>query len=66
MSATESANETAAHHDPTEPILPEAKMHVVMPTAPVAAKIHATKLCMKGKSASFIRHVEIDVSGTPL
>ena len=66
MSATESANETAVHSDPTEPILPDAKMHVVMPTAPVAAKIHATKLCMKGKSASFIRHVEIDVSGTPL
>ena len=66
MSATESATPNTAQHDPTEPILPEAKMHVVMPTAPVAGKIHATRLCMKGKSASIIRHVEIDVSGTPL
>ena len=52
--------------DPTEPVLPEAKMHVAMPTAPVAAKIAASRLCMKGKSASFIRHVEIDVGGTAL
>jgi ferredoxin--NADP+ reductase len=52
--------------DPTEPVLPEAKMHVAMPNAPVAARIHASRLCMKGKSASFIRHVEIDVAGTPL
>jgi ferredoxin--NADP+ reductase len=41
-------------------------MHVAMPNAPVAARIHGSRLCMKGKSASFIRHVEIDVSGTPL
>ena len=52
--------------DPTEPVLPEAKMHVVMPNAPVSARIRSSRLCMKGKSASFIRHVEIDVAGTPL
>jgi ferredoxin--NADP+ reductase len=56
----------AVPHDPTEPALPEAKMHLAMPNAPVAAKVHASRLCMKGKSASFIRHVEIDVSGTSL
>lgn len=52
--------------DPAEPVLPEARMHVVMPTAPVTGRVHSTHLCMKGKSASYIRHVEIDVSGTPL
>ena len=56
--------ETAA--DPTAPVLPEAKMHVVMPNAPTRAKVHSTRLCLKGKSASFIRHVEIDIAGTPL
>ena len=50
----------------SEPVLPEAKMHVVMPNAPTAAKVHASRLCTKGKSASFVRHVEIDISGTPL
>jgi len=28
--------------------------------------VTSSEICMKGKSASFIRHVEIDVSGTPL
>lgn len=37
-----------------------------MPAAPVKGRVTATKLCMKGKSASFVRHVCIDVSGTPL
>ena len=46
--------------------LPEARMHVVMPTAPVPAKVAGTRLCMKGKSASFVRHVEINIAGTPL
>ncbi len=41
-------------------------MHLVMPNAPVTGVIHATSLCMKGKSASFVRHVEIDITGTPL
>lgn len=49
-----------------EPVFPEARMHAVLPTAPVRARIAGTRLCMKGKSASFVRHVEIDVSGTPL
>ncbi|MFM7133286.1 MAG: hypothetical protein ACKO0W_03110 [Planctomycetota bacterium] len=61
-----SAAEADAPHDPSAPELPEARMHVVMPTAPTVARIASTRLCMKGKSASFTRHVEIDVSGTPL
>jgi ferredoxin--NADP+ reductase len=60
--ASDSATETSG----PEVVLPEVKMHVVMPTAPVTATISGTRLCMKGKSASYIRHVDIDVSGTPL
>ena len=52
--------------DPTEPSLPEVRMHVAMPNAPVAARIAGSRLCMKGRSASFVRHVEIDLGGTPL
>ncbi len=56
----------AAVHDQSEPILPHAQMHVVMPNAPVTGKLHATRLCLKGKSASIVRHVEFDITGTPL
>jgi ferredoxin--NADP+ reductase len=49
-----------------EPILPAAEMHLVRPTAPVVGRVVENRLCMKGKSASFVRHVTIDVSGTPL
>ncbi len=56
--------ESATDH--ASPLLPEVRMHVVMPNAPVEGKIASTVSCMRGKSASFVRHVEIDVSGTPL
>lgn len=49
-----------------DPVLPAAKMNLVPPTKPVVGRIVSTRLCTKGKSASFIRHVAIDVSGTPL
>lgn len=49
-----------------EPNLPPAKMHLVMPGSPVTGRVTSNSLCMKGKSASFVRHVEIDISGTPL
>jgi len=51
---------------PGEPALPEARMHVVLPTAPVTGRVSQSRLCTKGKSASFVRHVCVDVSGTPL
>jgi ferredoxin--NADP+ reductase len=41
-------------------------MHAVLPTAPVTGKVTQSRLCTKGKSASFVRHVCVDVSGTPL
>lgn len=33
---------------------------------PVAAKVTKTQSCLNGKSASFVRHIDIDVSGTAL
>lgn len=48
------------------PVLPDVQMHLVKPKDPVVGKVVSTELCLKGKSNSFIRHVEIDVSGTPL
>ena len=41
-------------------------MNIVKPTAPVVGKVVSTRICLRGKSNSFIRHVAIDVSGTPL
>lgn len=41
-------------------------MHAVKPKAPVVGRVVSTESCMLGKSASFVRHVSIDVSGTPL
>jgi ferredoxin--NADP+ reductase len=49
-----------------DPVLPDAQMNIVPPTKPVVGRVVSTRLCMKGKSASFIRHVAIDVAGTPL
>ena len=49
-----------------DPVLPEAKMNLVRPKEPVVGRVTETRLCMNGKSASFVRHVAIDVSGTPL
>ncbi|MBT8486363.1 MAG: hypothetical protein HKO59_07720 [Phycisphaerales bacterium] len=52
--------------DVAAPTLPKAQMHLVRPTEPVIGRVVSTRLCMNGKSASFVRHVAIDVSGTPL
>lgn len=50
-----------------EPVLPEATMHACRPNDPATAVITKNELCTAGrKSAGFVRHVEIDVSGTPL
>lgn len=49
------------------PEMPEVPQHLVKPVAPVVGRVHATRLCTKSRKASgFIRHVEIDVSGTAL
>src|SRR5262245_13231722 len=50
----------------SDPVLPEAKMHLVPVTKPVTARLVESSLCTQGKSHSFVRHIAIDVSGTPL
>ncbi|TVQ33281.1 MAG: hypothetical protein EA376_02785 [Phycisphaeraceae bacterium] len=47
-------------------ILPEVKMHLVRPNAPVKGVVVRSERCTSPKSAGFVRHVDIDVSGTPL
>ncbi|MSQ89906.1 MAG: hypothetical protein EXS01_00725 [Phycisphaerales bacterium] len=49
-----------------DPLLREARMHVVMPGAAVAARIASSEPCLRGKSASFVRHIGVDLAGTPL
>ncbi|MCP3903006.1 MAG: hypothetical protein GY715_05155 [Planctomycetes bacterium] len=49
-----------------DPVLPDAKMSLVKPKEPVTGKVVSTRVCLRGKSNSYIRHVAIDVSGTPL
>ena len=56
-------SDSTAGNDPT---LTEVSMHLVKPNDPVVGRVVANDLCMRGKSASFVRHVAIDVSGTPL
>lgn len=51
---------------PNDPTLPDAKMHVVLPGAAIAAKIASSDSCVRGKSASFVRHIGVDLTGTPL
>ncbi|MCH2145199.1 MAG: hypothetical protein MK082_08645 [Phycisphaerales bacterium] len=49
-----------------DPVLPDAMMNLVKPTEPVVGRVTRNESCMRGKSASFVRHIAIDVSGTPL
>jgi len=49
-----------------EPRLPESQMHLVVPTEPVIGRLVSSEICTKGKCHSFVRHVAIDVSGTPM
>ncbi|MDA0803875.1 MAG: hypothetical protein O2819_09040 [Planctomycetota bacterium] len=51
---------------PGDPLLPDAQMHLVLPNAPVAARVVHSEVSTCGKSQSIVRHVCIDVSGTPL
>ncbi len=50
----------------TAPVLPEPKLKVVPVGKPVTGIIVSNDSCVRGKSASFVRHTEIDISGTPL
>ncbi len=49
------------------PEMPDVVQHLAKPNAPVIGKIHATRICTASqKAAGFVRHIEIDVSGTVL
>ena len=50
----------------TVPEFPEIQMNVVRPKEPVVGKVVESTPCLKGRSASYVRHIAIDVSGTPL
>ncbi len=54
---------TMPDHTPT---LPEVRMNLIRPKAPATGRVVSNELCMKGKSASFVKHLVLDVSGTPL
>ncbi len=41
-------------------------MNLVKPSQPVIGTVVSNELCMNGKSASFVKHLTIDVSNTPL
>lgn len=53
-------------HEPLDLIFPSPTISLVRPTAPVKGKVVDSKICTRGKSPNFVRHVSIDVSGTPL
>lgn len=49
------------------PLLRAVTMHAVSPAAPVIGTVVSSRRCTaSNKAAGFVRHVEIDVSGTPL
>lgn len=49
-----------------EIVLPEVQMHLYRPNEPVTARITKSEICTSRKAAGFVRHIEIDVSGTAL
>lgn len=54
-------------HHTSGPDLREAKMHLASPAAPCTGVVVTNERCTAGrKAAGFVRHVAIDVTGTPL
>lgn len=49
-----------------EPRFPEVRMNLARPKQPVTGTVISNELCLRGKSASFVKHTVIDISGTPL
>jgi ferredoxin--NADP+ reductase len=47
-------------------VLPKASMNVVHSRTPVTGRVLSNDSCLKGPSASFVKHTVIDVGGTPL
>ncbi|MFN7019909.1 MAG: hypothetical protein ACK4WH_01105 [Phycisphaerales bacterium] len=61
-----SANANAAELHATEIELPDVRMHIYRPSEPVLARVTKSEICTAKKASGFVRHVEIDVSGTDL
>ena len=49
-----------------EPDLAAVRINIARPRTPITAKVVESSGCMNGRSASFVRHFVIDLSGTPL
>jgi len=48
-------------------VFPDVHMHLVRPNEPVSGVVTRNEICTAGrKAAGFVRHIEIDVGGTPL
>jgi len=63
----ESAGAPANTDPQMAPELPEVVQNVVRPKAPVVGRVVSSRRCTASpKAAGFVRHVEIDISGTPL
>ncbi|MFG0258212.1 MAG: hypothetical protein ACF8GE_09955 [Phycisphaerales bacterium JB043] len=46
---------------------PEVQMHLVRPTEPQVAHVVTNEICTRSrKSAGFVRHIELDISGTDI
>ena len=56
----------AEDSNPETPTLPDPELALATVSKPVIGRIVSNDTCLKGKSASFVRHTEIDISGTPL
>lgn len=41
-------------------------MHLVPPNAPATARVTGNEVCIRGRSSSYVRHVSIDLDGTPM
>lgn len=53
-------------HSDNVPLLVDVEMNLARSKAPVTGRLVSSELCMNGKSASFVRHIGVDVSGTVL
>ncbi|MDG2054587.1 MAG: hypothetical protein P8J86_07760 [Phycisphaerales bacterium] len=51
---------------PGSPVLSSAQMHCVKPNKPVIGYVTESWVCSRSQSPNIVRHVGIDVTGTPL
>ena len=57
---------TSSTVPPNDPVFVRPLMKIVPASEPVTGRVVENSLCSYGKSASFVRHFAVDVSGTPL